>query len=154
MNVANTDTLAPTDAKANGREHDIAATVVVRADATDEIETAVDARITLEHALDVRQIVDQHKGLGCIGTDVEAQRRPRPVDLLNGAVGHVQRSAAVAHADAERTAGLLTNDVGIGPALLAEDLVENVGKPARTLAKKALGLAQNRALVVLLRRLA
>ena len=58
VDVADADALAPADAKSHRCQDDVARAVVIRADASDKIETAVDAREPLKQTLDVRQVVD------------------------------------------------------------------------------------------------
>ena len=63
VHVAAADALAPAHAEAHRREHGLVVLHVVRAEAADEIEAALDTGIALEQRCRVLQVVDQHEHL-------------------------------------------------------------------------------------------
>src|SRR5690242_21297192 len=73
---------APTQTRPHRCEGHATRAQVVHAEAGDEIEAAFDAGKTLEQAALLLKIVDQRENLRTVAADVEADRRPAPVNFL------------------------------------------------------------------------
>src|SRR3546814_9226693 len=59
-----------------------------------------------------------------IGARVETDRRSRPIDRAFALDLVIERARAIAQADHERAARLAPDDIGIGLALLLEDILD------------------------------
>src|SRR3546814_9229273 len=73
-----------------------------------------------------------------IGARVETDRRSRPIDRAFALDLVIERARAIAQADHERAARLAPDDIGIGLALLLEDILDQARKTLRALAEHAL----------------
>ncbi len=88
------------------------------------------------------------EGIAGIGPGVEADRGAGPVDRPFALDLVVQRARAVAQADHDRPAALAADDIGIGLALLLEQVADDLGQALCALAEDALGGADEVVLVI------
>ena len=91
--------------------------------------------------LAVIEIIDQDEGVGGIATDVEADRRAGPIDFALALDLVVERARTIAQADHEGARRLAPGNIGIGLALILEDLLDNAGQALGPLAEHAFGRA-------------
>lgn len=129
------------DADADRDQHHVAAAQIARVEAADEIGGAFARRIAFVEILAVEQIVDQHEGVARVGARVEADRGAGPVDGAFALDLVVQRARSVAQPDAKRAAGFAADDIGVGFALLLQNIFDEAGEALRTLAEDAFGSA-------------
>ncbi|VXC87459.1 hypothetical protein SPHINGOT1_220010 [Sphingomonas sp. T1] len=138
VHVPDVHARTPADAEADRDQHDVAAAEIGRGESADEIEPALDRGEALVELLGVVEVVDQHEDLVRVAADVEADRRPGPVDRLLALDLVIHQPRAVAHAEDERARRLAAGDIGIGLALVLQDVLEDAAEPGRALAEHAL----------------
>src|SRR5579862_2801930 len=107
LEIADVDAEARTHARADRHDDDAVRGQRGEAEAADEIRGPVDAAVAAEHALDRRQIVDQHHRAVAVGAGVEAERRALPKDREIAGVAGVELALAIAQAADERRRRLL-----------------------------------------------
>ncbi len=98
---------------------------------------ALALREALVDFLAVVEVVDQHEHLVGVAAQVEADRRAGPVDrpLPLHLVEHL--ALAVAQADADRARSLAARDIGVGLALVLQNVFEQLGEAGSAFAEGA-----------------
>ncbi len=121
------------DAQANSRpdrrDHHVVALLERDADAAHEIGKARNAREALVDLVWRAQVVDQHHDLGAFRPGIPADRRPLPVDAVLPGILRIKHALAIAQAGDERPAGVLPENVAVGPALVLERVFDDVRQP-------------------------
>src|SRR4051794_28187008 len=102
---------AEAHACAHGCECDPAAALVIDAQPGHKIEAAFHARIALEQAFVLAQVVDQGEAFGGIGAHIEAHRWPLPIDLPGFARFADQPARAIAQPHHEGAGAFIAFDI-------------------------------------------
>src|SRR5882724_1372322 len=152
VEVADVDATAQADAGADRRQDDVVALLIVHAEAADHVDGTLDAGEALEDLAGFADVVDEGEDFRGVGAEIEADRRTLPVDahVLGDLAMHP--AVAVAHADGDGPGRFLAADVGVGLALVLEDLLDDGGEVLRGIAEESLGGRQDLVLRVLVGR--
>ena len=96
IDVTDARTRAQSHAEADRRQRNPVAPLVVDAGAAHVIKAAVDRGEPHEDALDRSEVINEHENFRCVGAQIEADRRPVPVQLARAARFRMQHAFAVA----------------------------------------------------------
>ena len=128
MQIADAGPGAEPHARADRRQDHIARLLIIDAQAGNHVETAVHPRISLKQGRRLIQVINQGKNLGGIAAEVEPDGRPLPINLLGCPRFALQRSFAIAQADADGAGCFFTQDNRVGLPLIGKDLLNGLGQ--------------------------
>ncbi|SOR30787.1 protein of unknown function [Methylorubrum extorquens] len=135
--IADIDAEPGADAGAD-RHHDDAAVGHRRhAEAADEVGRAVDAAEAAVEVAHGGQVVDEHHGARAVAADIEAERRPLPVDPALPGIAGIERALAEAQAADDGAGRLLSQDVAVGLAPAPGRLLDGEREAAGHAAEEA-----------------
>src|SRR5512147_1989317 len=96
--------------------------------ATNEIGRSIDPGIGVDDLARALEIVDQHHGLGSVGSEIVAERGTLPVDFEAAGVLGVEGAFAIAKPGNKGAAGFLSQNVAIRPSCAMKGVFHHLGE--------------------------